>query len=594
MNVRRRPVPAYAIAGALIALLLVGCGRGQTTVPSADADATAIPQPTARSAYAIAVSGSAQVHDSAAAAAGSSSTEIEPGAVIDSGRRITVSIDSHVDIQFGDRGMTRVYGPAEAIVRTRVGAAHHPVMEIDIIFGSIAATVGRLTDSDVYRVRTPRAFYVVHGTRFYVRSERDDDLWVEEGRVAVYPRSVDMLLLRQTAIETEPLLREHLDELERSVPVFGPGSHARLDATALARSEALASGLTESMGQVAAATVAQRESVVSGLIDAIRTTAGAVVEIANAVPGTSAPPASIEQRITSIGAVRLLPVPDTTDSRSLFESDTALQFVQLTVRTLPQNAEIFLDGVLTGSGAHRTLLRANENLSIRVARQGYRERRIQVDRARTEVITVQLERLPPSISTDSFLKAVAADDIGTVRTYVTEGGPVNVRNADGIPAVILATGLVPALQGLTPDLSYDREVLRTLVAAGASMEDEFLIEGSTFKPLHAAVLAGVAGFDVSDLLAILLGGPADVNGVVVLEGQPLTPLAIAVRWALFTGETQEEIIKRLLTAGARLDVTISFNNELLTLREIANRLMRQGAIEDQELMRLLRTMGAGA
>ncbi len=588
MNVRRRLVPAYAIAGALVALVLAGCGREQTTVPSADADAAAFPQPTARSAYAVAVSGSAQVHGAAAA------TEIEPGAVIESGRRITVNADSHVDIQFGDRGTTRVYGPAEAIVRTRVGTAHHPVMEIDIIFGSIAATVGQLTDSDVYRIRTPRAFYVVRGTRFYVRSERDDDLWVEAGLVAVYPRSVDMLLLRQTAIEAEPSLREHLDELDRNAPVFGPGSHARLDATALARSEALAGGITESLGQVAAATPAQRESIVSSLIEAIRTTTGAVAEIAGDAPGASGPPAAIEQRLASVAAVRRLPVPENTELRTLLESDAAPGLVQLTVRTLPQNAEIFLDGVLAGSGAHRTLLRANESLSIRVARPGYRERRIQVDRARTEVITVQLERLPPSISTDSFVKAVAADDIGTVRTYVTEGGPVNVRTADGIPALVLATGLVQALQGLTPDLSYDRDVLRTLVAAGASMNDEFLIEGSTFKPLHAAVLAGVAGFDVSDMLTILLGGPVDVNGVIVLEGQPLTPLAIAVRWALFTGETQEEIIKRLLTAGARLDVTISFNNELLTLREIAGRLMRQGEIEDQELIRILRSMGAGA
>ncbi|MFP4552192.1 MAG: hypothetical protein ACLFNT_15395, partial [Spirochaetales bacterium] len=82
-----------------------------------------------------------------------------------------------------------------------------------------------------------------------------------------------------------------------------------------------------------------------------------------------------------------------------------------------------------------------------------------------------------------------------------------------------------------------------------------------------------------------------VDGTIVLEGEELTPLAVAVRWALFTGETQEELVKILLASGASLDVTISYNDELLTLREIATELVRQGSVEDDELLLLLRQAG---
>jgi hypothetical protein len=265
--------------------------------------------------------------------------------------------------------------------------------------------------------------------------------------------------------------------------------------------------------------------------------------------------------------------------------------VKFTLRTLPQNARIFVNGTYVGQSVYRAVLRANQSLSVRVARPGYRERRIEIDRARSEVLAVSLERLPPSISTESFLQAVAADDIGTVRTYVQEGGSVDVRTERGMPALVSATGIVPVLVGQTPDLSYDRDIVRTIVAAGANLEAPFVVEGSTFRLLHAAVLAGVAGFDVADLVQLLIDSGANVDGTIVLEGEELTPLAVAVRWALFTGETQEELIKILLASGASLDVTISYNDELLTLREIATELVRQGSVEDDELLRLLRQAG---
>ena len=97
--------------------------------------------------------------------------------------------------------------------------------------------------------------------------------------------------------------------------------------------------------------------------------------------------------------------------------------------------------------------------------------------------------------------------------------------------------------------------------------------------------------DARPLIDQLIAAGAGINDVIAVQGEELTPLAIAVRWALFTGETREGIIKSLVAAGADLDVAITFNDEILTLREVAGQLIRQGDLEDSELLRMLRQAG---
>jgi hypothetical protein len=422
-----------------------------------------------------------------------------------------------------------------------------------------------------------------------VDTDERDRLVVDEGEVAVLPRSLDVPAFLAGLSADYPRVRDALIELEDAAPRFSAGERARLDAVSLDRSERLSQQLAEKLRAIDEATPTNRATLVEELLRAIRATATSLPPIA--VPGP-APSEDVEDKLAALTTARLLPVPKDPQNRALIETESASSLVKFTLRTVPQSARIYLGGEYVGESVYRGVLRANQSLSIRVTKEGYRERRIQIDRARSEVLTVQLERLPPSISTESFLKAIRADDVGTVRTYVREGGAVDVRTEDGVPAVVLASGLVPVLSGQAPDLSYHREILRTIVAAGADLDVNFVVEGSTFKLLHAAVLAGMAGFDVTSLVEQLVANGASVDSVIVLEGEELTPLAIAVRWALFTGETQEELIKTLLQGGASLDVAISFNDELLTLREIAVQLMEQGELQDPELIRLLRQAGA--
>ncbi len=577
MKVRR---PLVVVAA--IALVMAGCGEGQTTAPTADAEATAIPQQTARNAYLIAVSGSVEVESPAGL------SEVEPGDRLDDGRLILVADRSQSDIQFGDTALVQIYGPAQAVVRTLAGQTSRSVMEIELQSGSIGATVGPLVGADVFRILSPRAMYTVRGTRFHIDTAPEDRLSVAEGEVAILPRSLDIPALLVAAGDDESI-RDALTDLDGAAPVFGPGEYGRLNSDAMGRSERLAVDLAAKMRQVEAAAASERPGLVDELIAAIRATA-------DSLPGTavssSAPSADVRAKLESLDETRLLPLPKDPQNLSLIDETDSSLLVKFTLRTVPQAARIFIGGQYVGESIYRGVLRANQSLSIRVTKDGYRERRIQIDRARSEVLTVQLERLPPSISAESFIKAIRADDFGTVRTYVQEGGSLDVRTDDGVPAVVLASGIEPVLSGRAPDLSYQREIFRTIVAGGADLDVNFVIEGSTFKLLHASVLAGMAGFDVNELVQILVNNGASIDGIIVLEGEELTPLAIAVRWALFTGETQEELIKILLEADASLDVAISFNNQLLTLREIAVQLLQQGELEDPELIRLLRQAGA--
>ena len=570
------------VIAAAIPLLLVACGDGQTTAPTADASATALPTPIERSAYITTLSGAVQVEGPAGL------QDPEPGARIDDGRLVIIAERSQADIQFGETALVRIYGPAQVVVRTAAGQTDRPVMEIELQSGELAARVDELSQADVFRVRSRRALYTVRGTRFHISSTDSDRVTVSEGAVSVLPRSLDVPAFAAGLRETDTELREALSGLDENAPLVSAGEQAGLEATSIDRSERLALQLQDKLRQVSTAADAERPTLVEEALAAVRATGSALGVIV--APG-GIPEEDVAAKLASLDDVRLLPVPKDPQNLSILDEEDASALVRFSIRTVPQGARIFIGDDYVGESVYRGVLIANQSVSVRVTREGYRERRIEIDRARSEVLTVQLERLPPSISADSFLKAIRADDIGTVRTYVQEGGSVDVSTDEGVPAIVLASGLVEVLSGQAPDLSYNRDIVRTLVAARANLDVNFVVEGVTFKPLHAAVLAGVAGFDVAALVELLVDNGADVDEIVVLEGEQLTPLAIAVRWALFTGETEEDIIKALLEGGASLDVAISFNDELLTLREIASQLIEQGELEDPELIRLLRQAG---
>lgn len=576
-------VRTHLVLAGFAALVLAACGDGQTTPPSADASAATGSSATPRTAYAVSISGSALLLVDGAL------VDLEPGSPITDQSRITVGPESHIDLQFAETALVKVDGPAEFIVRTQLGPLELPAMRIELIVGAVTARVAELSGSDSFTIRSGSALYSVRGTEFHVDTTQSESVSVAEGEVAVLPRPLDLVTLRQYLSADDPL-HQQLTELDRAAPFFTSGQHGEIEPVPLQRANDLAAALAELIVN-SDRTREAGDSLVAELREAIRATR----EVLSSVAASGSPvPAETAGKLAAIAQAPLLPVPKDPQNRSLLEGDSAAELVKFTLRTLPQNAEIYIDGAFVGSSVYRAVLRANQSLSIRVAKAGYRERRIQVDRARSEVLTVQLERLPPSISAESFLQAIAADDLGTIRTYVQEGGSVDVRTAAGIPALVLASGIVPVLQGQAPDLTYDRDILRTIVAAGANLETPFVVEGSTFKLLHAAVLAGVAGFDVRFLVQTLISSGVRLNATIVLEGEELTPLAIAVRWALFTGETQEDLIKDLVASGASLDVTISYNDELLSLREIAARLIEQGSVQDTELLDLLKDAGVAS
>jgi hypothetical protein len=580
MKLRIGLVAIVAVTG-----VIVSCGNGEQTAATAGAEAPAIRESATQTAYLISASGDARVYHA------TSDTDIEVGHQIGDGYRAVVADGSYADIQFGDRGLARIFGRAEVVVRTAAATFSIPVMELELLSGSVGARVEPLADNEVFRVRTSNAIYQVFGTAFAVSSGPDELVAVGGGEVVVYPPSLDLPAMYASLSETDAGLAAEIRGLESDGPRVRDGEQGRLQPVALDRAEILARQLAEKLRELETASNADRPNLIAELRTVIRETSGAL----GAIALTEAPiTEDLEAKLAAIQDMPLVPVPKDPQNVSLVDAAEASELVRFTLRTVPQNADIFIGGEWVGSSVYRGILRANQSLSIRVTKQGYRERRIQIDRARSEVLTVQLERLPPSISAESFIKAISADDLGTIRTYVQEGGSVDVRTDEGIPAVVLASGLVPVLRGQAPDLTYHREIMRTIVAAGADLEAPFMIEGSTLRLLHAAVLAGVAGFDVVELMELLTSNNVNVDSTVILEGEELTPLAIAVRWALFTGETEEEIMKILLISGASLEVAINFNDELLTLREIAAQLLQQGEVDDAELIRLLHQAGVAS
>jgi len=576
MNVSIRLIAVRAGLLGMAVLLLSACGGEKTTEPTTETPSPSVPIPEPQTAYLTAVGGDVQFPDYVIAP--------EVGDPLRDNSVIDIGIESFVDVQFGDRSVVRVFGDGTASPVSRGGVPERPVLRLLMERGVIVVNVSYLAPSEVFRVETTRATYRVSGTRFVVSSREMDEVSVTEGKVDVLPPSLDMEMFLESEAASDDDVRDALFGLDNNLPRISAGETARVDSEAMEASDKLSEQLADKIRQIEAANTPARPSLVSELLTIIRETSDSV---SNTVVRLGSPSAEVADKLAQIDEMALLPVSKDPHGLSLLESEDVVNLVKFTLRTVPQSSDIFVNDLWVGQSVYRAVLRASDSLSIRVTKEGYRERRLTIDRARSEVITVQLERLPPSISAESFIKAILADDLATVRTYVQEGGTVNVRTDDNIPAVVLASGLVPVLRGQAPDLSYHREILRTVVAAGADLEAPFVIEGSTFRLLHAAVLAGVAGFDVADLIELFTDAGADVNSTIVLEGEELTPLAVAVRWAMFTGETREDLMKLLVEAGSSLDVTINYDDELLTLREIAARLIRDGEVVDPALIRLL-------
>lgn len=579
MNVKIRLTAARAVLVGLAGLVLIGCGGEKETPSSADVQPPSVSIPQPQQVYLTAAGGEVRLVSGAT---------LEVGDELTDEQEVDIGLDSFADIQFGDRAIARVSGRAVASVRMSGGVPERPVLELVLSSGTAAVNVSFLSAGEVFRVRTPEALYRVTGTRFSISSGDGGEIAVSEGSVGVLPPSLDLDGFLESEAADDETIRDALFALGNAAPSVDAGMAASIDPDAMDRSEILSQQLAEKLEMVEASVPGDRPSLVSELLDVLRATSDSLQATVVSIPS---PSADVAEKLRQADEMSLLPVPKDPQGLSLLESEDVTNLVKFTLRTVPQNSDIFINNLWVGQSVYEGVLRASDSLSIRVSKEGYRERRLQIDRARSEVITVQLERLPPSISAESFIKAITADDLATVRTYVQEGGTVNVRTGDNVPAVVLASGLLPVLRGQAVDLSYHREILRTVVAAGADLEAPFVVEGSTFKVLHATVLAGVAGFDVLDLLNLFIDAGAQVDGTIVLEGEELTPLAIAVRWALYTGETREELMLTLLESGASLDVAISYNDELLTLREIAGDLIDDGELVDPDLIRVLRQAG---
>lgn len=611
----------------IAAMMLIGCGGGETadtgldtgtspaTAREADSDTpSASPQSTGEPrmpdepifaaaaiadhpAYAVAFSGDVSI------VASEGRMPVSVGAPIPDGRTLDVGADAYCDIQFGQRAVVRIGPNSRATVSTRLNDRQRPIMQLDLSRGSAVATVAELSAGEILRILTPSASYQVVGTEFAVSADDEPELAVREGAVAVWPRGLDAVALREQAAELyaeaasagrpwdsaqAQAIQDAVDELGASVVVVSAGQQAALDRAGAEQANRLAAELEAKLRTLAEAEADRQTGLVAEFVALTQAANGVLASVART---SSAPSAELNEKLAMIDELRLLPIPKDPGNLSLLDEASGSDLVKFTLRTVPQDARIFIGDTFVGTSVYEGIFRRYESISVRVSKDGYRERRIQIDRARSEVVTVQLERLPPSISVGSFIKAIVAGDRSTVATYLREGGSPDVRDSDGVPAVVIATGLIPALTGETQELQTHEDILQQLLAAQANVDAAFTIEGEVFKPLHAAVLAGVAGMDAEPLIEQLLAAGASVNEVIAVQGEELTPLAIAIRWALYTGETREAIIKSLVAAGADLDVAIDFNQERLTLREVAGQLIRQGDLDDIELLRMLRQAG---
>lgn len=334
----------------------------------------------------------------------------EIGQLLESKAALKVAAGGYCEIQFGDRAVVRLEEDTELALNTIGLEPGKARVGLELVQGSVISRVMKLSSDERYTVKTQSVVCGVRGTEFRVKQVQGADtvLAVQEGAVAVLPPELDIDTLIERSGAKAESVAVVLKSIESSASVVAGNEEISLNRESFAEVKEPVKEIVKILESAAAAekaaagedTVELSEEVLLDLSAA----SGKVSAISRERPVQPVPISSEnsdalkqteEMRMIAIPAAMKTAEGPETGGAAEKPRPSALQLYKLSLKVIPDDSRILLNGRQVGRGVFSGIFPEGEELSIIIEKEGYGTQRISytISEATANQYTYQLKKL---------------------------------------------------------------------------------------------------------------------------------------------------------------------------------------------------------
>ena len=349
----------------------------------------------------------------------------EIGQLLESKDMLKVAAGAYCEIQFGDRAVIRLEEDTELALNSVGLEPGKAKVGLELVQGSVISRVMKLSSDERYSVKTQSVVCGVRGTEFRVKQIQGADtvLAVQEGAVAVLPPELDIDALIEKSGAKAESVAVVLKSIESSASVVAGNEEISLNRESFAAIEEPVEEIVKILQTAAAAekVAGERDAAGEGaeeISEAVLLDLSAAAEKVAAVtrekPVQPVPISSENSdALKQTGEMRMIAIPaamktaeapqtgaapetgGTEGEAEEVSRPPALQLYKLSLKVVPDDALILLNGRQVGRGLFSGIFPEGEELTVMIEREGYGTQRISytISKSTAKHYTYQLKEL---------------------------------------------------------------------------------------------------------------------------------------------------------------------------------------------------------
>ncbi len=327
----------------------------------------------------------------------------EIGQLLESKDALKVAAGGYCELQFGDRAVIRLEEDTELALNAiglEPGTAR---VGLELVQGSVISRVMKLSNNERYTVKTQSVACGVRGTEFRVQNIQGADtvLAVQEGTVAVLPPELDIVTLIENTGAHAESVAVVFKNIESSASLVTENEEISLSKASFSELEKPVEQIVQIL-ETAAAERDKKELSEEVLLD-LNTAAEEVASVSREKPVQPVPISSENREaLKQTEQMRMVAIPAAMKTDEGPEAEgaekgpqPALQLHKLSLKIIPDDARILLNGREVGRGLVSGIFPEGEELDITIAREGYGTQRISytISETTSKYYTYQLKKL---------------------------------------------------------------------------------------------------------------------------------------------------------------------------------------------------------